>query len=82
MEIKERTYEVKSRGQRRVVQEYIFDYVPLKDFDEHVEVVLINPVTDAVAQASFRGAHLDWYICIAHPVYFFLTFGCIGTTNT
>ena len=36
--------------------------VPLKEFDYNVEVEIINPVADTVANATFRGADVDWYI--------------------
>ena len=61
-EIKERTYDLKSRGQGRMIQVSIPASVPLKDFDYHAEVELINPVADTVATATFQGADVDWYI--------------------
>lgn len=36
--------------------------VPLKDFDYNSEVELINPVAYTVANATFRGADVDWYM--------------------
>mgnify|MGYP001176808641 CR=1 FL=1 len=36
--------------------------VPLKDFDYNAEVELIDPVSDTVANATFRGVDVDWYI--------------------
>jgi len=50
-EIKERTYDLKSRGQGRMIQVSIPAAVPLKEFDYNAEVELINPVAD-----------VDWYI--------------------
>lgn len=61
-EIKERTYDLKSKGQGRMIQVSIPASVPLKDFDYNAEVELINPVADTVANATFRGADVDWYI--------------------
>ncbi|MFT8309954.1 MAG: YdcP family protein [Sporolactobacillus sp.] len=61
-EIKERTYDLKSRGQGRMIQVSIPAAVPLKEFDYNVEVELINPVADTVATATFLGADVDWYI--------------------
>ena len=61
-EIKERTYDLKSRGQGRMIQVSIPASVPLKEFDYNVEVEIINPVADTVATATFQGADVDWYI--------------------
>ncbi|GGL63091.1 MULTISPECIES: YdcP family protein [Bacillales] len=61
-EIKERTYDLKSRGQGRMIQVSIPAAVPLKEFDYNAEVELINPVADTVATATFLGADVDWYI--------------------
>lgn len=55
-EIKERTYDLKSRGQGRMIQVSIPASVPLKEFDYNAEVELINPVADTVATATFQGA--------------------------
>ena len=61
-EIKERTYDLKSRGQGRMIQVSVPASVPLKEFDYNAEVELINPVADTVATATFQGAEVDWYI--------------------
>lgn len=61
-EIKERTYDLKSRGQGRMIQVSIPATVSLKDFDYNAEVQIINPVADTVASATFQGADIDWYI--------------------
>lgn len=61
-EIKERTYDLKSRGQGRMIQVSIPASVPLKEFDYNAEVEIINPVADTVATATFQGAEVDWYI--------------------
>ena len=53
-EIKERTYDLKSKGQGRMIQVSIPASVPLKEFDYNAHVELINPVADTVAQ-PFRG---------------------------
>ena len=52
-EIKERTYDLKSRGQGRMIQVSIPASVPLKEFDYNAEVELINPVADTVASMIF-----------------------------
>ena len=44
-EIKERTYDLKSRGQGRMIQVSIPASVPLKEFDYNAEVEIINPWT-------------------------------------
>ena len=61
-EIKERTYDLKSKGQGRMIQVSIPASVPLKEFDYNAKVEIINPVADTVATATFRGADVDWYI--------------------
>ena len=61
-EIKERTYDLKSKGQGRMIQVSIPASVPLKEFDSNAKVEIINPVADTVATATFRGADVDWYI--------------------
>ncbi len=61
-EVKERTYDLKSREQGRMIQVSIPASVPLKEFDYNAEVELINPVADTVANATFRGADVDWYV--------------------
>lgn len=61
-EIKERTYDLKCREQGRMIQVSVPANIPLRDFDYNVEVELINPVADTVANATYRGANIDWYI--------------------
>ncbi len=61
-EIKERTYDLKSRGQGCMIQVSIPATVSLKEFDYNAEVELVNPVADTVATATFQGANVDWYI--------------------
>ncbi|WP_124041415.1 YdcP family protein [Clostridium perfringens] len=60
--IKERTYDLKSRGQGRMIQVSIPASIPLKEFDYNAEVDIINPVADTVATANFNGTDVDWYI--------------------
>ena len=36
--------------------------VPLREFDYNAEVELVNPVADTVANATFQGADVDWFI--------------------
>lgn len=47
-EIKERTYDLKSKGQGRMIQVSIPASVPLKNFDYNAHVELVNPVADTV----------------------------------
>ncbi len=61
-EVKERTYDLKSRGQGRMIQVSIPASIPLKEFEYNVEVDIINPVADTVATANFNGTDVDWYI--------------------
>lgn len=61
-EVKERTYDLKSREQGRMIQVSVPASIPLRDFDYNAEVELINPIADTVANATFRGADVDWYI--------------------
>jgi hypothetical protein len=61
-EVKERTYDLKSREQGRMIQVSIPASIPLREFDYNTEVELINPIADTVANATFRGADVDWYI--------------------
>lgn len=61
-EVKERTYDLKSKEQGRMIQVSIPASVPLKEFDYNAEVEIINPVANTVANATFRGADVDWYI--------------------
>ena len=60
--IKERTYDLKSKGQGRMIQVSIPATVGLKEFDYNAEVELVNPVVDTVSTATYMGADVDWYI--------------------
>lgn len=61
-EVKERTYDLKSDGQGRMIQVSIPASVELKNFDYNAEVEIVNPVADTVATATYQGADVDWYI--------------------
>ncbi len=61
-QIKERTYDLKSKGQGRMIQVSIPATAGEKSFDYNAEVELINPVADTVASATYMGADVDWYI--------------------
>lgn len=51
--IKERTYDLKPKGQGCMIQVNIPASVPLKESDYNAEVELISPVVDTVATATF-----------------------------
>lgn len=53
-EIKERTYDLKSEGQGRMIQVSIPASVPLKEFDYNARVELINPIADTVASHTYQ----------------------------
>lgn len=61
-QIKERTYDLKSKNQGRMIQVSIPASVGVKNFDYNAEVELVNPVADTVATATYMGADVDWYI--------------------
>nr|CDG57859.1 hypothetical protein [Streptococcus mitis] len=61
-EIKERTYDLKSKGQGRMIQVSIPASLPLKEFDYNARVELINPIADTVATATYQGADVDWIL--------------------
>ncbi|HCO9085482.1 YdcP family protein [Listeria monocytogenes] len=61
-EVKERTYDLKSKGQGRMIQVSIPAKAGDKKFDYNAEVELVNPVADTVATATFQGANVGWYI--------------------
>ncbi|RHH53637.1 MULTISPECIES: YdcP family protein [Enterococcus] len=60
--VKERTYDLKSKEQGRMIQVSLPASIPVRDFDYNALVELINPVADTVANATFRGADVDWFI--------------------
>ncbi len=53
-QIKERTYDLKSKEQGRMIQVSIPASAGEKNFDYNAEVELINPVADTVASAQCR----------------------------
>ena len=62
VKIKERTYDLKCREQGRMIQVSVPANIPLRDFEYNAEVELVNPVADTVANATYRGADIDWYM--------------------
>lgn len=61
-QIKERTYDLKSRNQGCMIQVSIPESAGEKRFDYNAVVELVNPVADTVATATYQGANVDWYI--------------------
>lgn len=51
-QIKERTYDFKSKGQGRMIQVSIPASAGAKSFDYNAEVQLVNPIADTVATAT------------------------------
>ncbi|MFB0764039.1 YdcP family protein [Enterococcus faecalis] len=62
-EVKERTYNLKSSAQGRMIQVSIPANVPLREFAYDAEVELVNPIVDTVANYVFReGTTVNWLI--------------------
>ncbi len=62
-EVKERTYNLKSSAQGRMIQVSIPANVPLREFAYAAEVELVNPIVDTVANYVFReGTTVNWFI--------------------
>lgn len=61
-EIKERTYDLRSRVQGMMIQVSIPASVAEKTFECNTVVELVNPVIDTVASATYRGADINWYL--------------------
>lgn len=62
-EVKERTYNLKSSAQGRMIQVSIPSNVPLREFAYDAEVELVNPIVDTVANYVFReGTTVNWFI--------------------
>lgn len=61
-EIKERTYDLRSRGQQMMVQVSIPADAGEKNISAGTQVMLVNPVFDTVTTSTYSGAVVDWYI--------------------
>ena len=62
-EVKERTYNLKSSAQGRMIQVSIPANVPLREFAYDAVVELVNPIVDTVANYVFReGTTVNWFI--------------------
>lgn len=60
--VKERTYDLKCKEQGCMIQVSIPSDIPLKEYEYNTFVELVNPVVDTVANATFRGADVDWFL--------------------
>ena len=61
--VKERTYDLKSDKQGRMIQVSVPASVPVRDFAYNAEVKLVNPMFGAIAHVTFgNSAEVDWYI--------------------
>ncbi len=61
-EIKSRTYDLKCKTQGCMIQVTLPAEVEKKEFEYNTEVVLVNPKAVAIANATFSGADIDWFI--------------------
>ena len=60
---KDRTDDLKSKTQRRLIQVSIAANTPLRVYAYNAEVEIVNPVANTVANATFgNNAEADWYI--------------------
>ena len=61
--VKERTYDLKSDKQGRMIQVSVPASIPVRDFAYNAEVKLVNPMFGAIAHVTFgNSAEVDWYI--------------------
>ena len=61
--VKERTYDLKSDKQGRMIQVSVPASVPVRDFAYNAEVKLVNPMFGTIAHVTFgNSAEVDWYI--------------------
>lgn len=61
-EIKERTYDLRSRGQGMMIQVSIPASVPKKEIPSGTPVKLLNPVFDTVVSTNYNNVDVNWYI--------------------
>lgn len=61
-ELKERTYDLQSEGAGMMIQVSIPAEAPEIEFAYEAEVELVNPIIGAVANATYRGADVSWYL--------------------
>lgn len=60
--VKERTYDLMSKGAGMMIQVSIPGDIPEKSFAYMEEVDIIDPMIDTVANATYRGADVNWYL--------------------
>ncbi len=60
--VKSRTYDLKSTGQKMMVQVKVPGDTPLREFDYNAEVELVEPEFDTVVIPQYRGVEVTWYI--------------------
>lgn len=58
-QVKERTYDLKSKGQGRMIHVSIPASAGVKNFDYNAGVELINPIADTAATATYTRADVD-----------------------
>ena len=61
-EVKERTYDLRSRGQGMMIQVSIPAEVAEKKMAAGTPVMLVNPKFDTVVSTTYNNAVVDWYI--------------------
>lgn len=61
-EVEERTYDLMCENQGCMVRVALPSDVALKDIPYETDVVLVDPTVGAVANATFNGADVDWYV--------------------
>ncbi len=60
--VEERYYDLMCENQGCMVRVGIPGDVPLKEFAFETNVELVNPTVGTVANATFNGADVDWYV--------------------
>ena len=61
-EVEERSYDLMCETQGCMVRVGIPADAGEKDFPYEADVVLVNPVVGAIANATYNGADIDWYV--------------------
>lgn len=61
-EVKERTYDLRSRGQGMMIQVSIPVEAGVKEIPAGTPVKLVNAVFDTVVTAGYNNANVDWFI--------------------
>jgi len=61
-EVQRRTYDLKSGVQGQMIQVSISADIPVKNYEYNGTVELVNPIVDTVAEVTYSGADVNWYI--------------------